>query len=175
MFDRVEGSHFTILGMPLLPLLGALRERGLDAVMTSRPYAEVIGDPIEHSLSPVIHGFWLEALGIEADYRPPQVTRAELAGLSRRAARRSATGAGANVTMPLKLDAVALADEATDRAVAAGAANVLMLREGKLVAGQHRCRRHRRLARPAARGQGARWAASPCSAMAARRGRRWSR
>jgi septum formation protein len=29
LFERVEGSHFTILGMPLLPLLGALRERGL--------------------------------------------------------------------------------------------------------------------------------------------------
>ena len=28
LFDRVEGSHFTILGMPLLPLLGALRDRG---------------------------------------------------------------------------------------------------------------------------------------------------
>ena len=29
LFDRVEGSHFTILGMPLIPLLGALRQRGL--------------------------------------------------------------------------------------------------------------------------------------------------
>jgi septum formation protein len=29
LFDRVEGSHFTILGMPLLPLLSALRQRGL--------------------------------------------------------------------------------------------------------------------------------------------------
>jgi septum formation protein len=29
LFDRIEGSHFTILGMPLLPLLGALRARGL--------------------------------------------------------------------------------------------------------------------------------------------------
>jgi septum formation protein len=28
LFDRVEGSHFTVLGMPLLPLLGALREHG---------------------------------------------------------------------------------------------------------------------------------------------------
>ena len=28
LFDRVEGSHFTILGLPLLPLLGALRQRG---------------------------------------------------------------------------------------------------------------------------------------------------
>jgi septum formation protein len=31
LFDRVEGDHFTILGMPLLPLLGALRARGLVA------------------------------------------------------------------------------------------------------------------------------------------------
>jgi len=29
LFDRIQGDHFTILGMPLLPLLVALRERGL--------------------------------------------------------------------------------------------------------------------------------------------------
>jgi septum formation protein len=29
LFSSIEGDHFTILGMPLLPLLGALRERGL--------------------------------------------------------------------------------------------------------------------------------------------------
>ncbi len=29
LFDRIEGSHFAILGMPLLPLLGYLRERGI--------------------------------------------------------------------------------------------------------------------------------------------------
>ena len=29
LFEAIEGSHFTILGMPLLPLLGALRARGL--------------------------------------------------------------------------------------------------------------------------------------------------
>jgi septum formation protein len=31
LFEKVEGSHFTILGMPLIPLLGALRERGVIA------------------------------------------------------------------------------------------------------------------------------------------------
>jgi septum formation protein len=29
LFDRIDGDHFTILGLPLIPLLGALRERGL--------------------------------------------------------------------------------------------------------------------------------------------------
>lgn len=29
LFERIEGSHFAVLGMPLLPLLGYLRERGL--------------------------------------------------------------------------------------------------------------------------------------------------
>lgn len=29
LFDRIDGNYFTILGMPLIPLLGALRERGV--------------------------------------------------------------------------------------------------------------------------------------------------
>ena len=47
--------------------------------MTSeRFYAEVIGDPIEHSRSPLIHQFWLDALGIAADYRRRRVRADEL-------------------------------------------------------------------------------------------------
>ena len=100
---------------------------------TARPYAEVIGDPIDHSLSPMIHGFWLAALKIDADYRRRQVTRTDLpAYLVER--RSDASWKGSNVTMPLKLDALALADEPTDRALAAGAANTLVMRDGKLVA-----------------------------------------
>ena len=97
-------------------------------------YAEVIGDPIAHSQSPLVHGFWLKALKIDAYYRRMLVTRAEFPGyLAKR--RADPDWRGCNVTMPLKLDAVAMADDATDRAVAAGAANLLLPRKDKLVAG----------------------------------------
>ena len=99
----------------------------------TKPYAEVIGDPVEQSLSPQIHGFWLGALKIDATYGKRNVTRAQFpAYLAQR--RTDHDWRGANVTMPLKLDAVALADGASDRAVAAGAANLLMMREGRLAA-----------------------------------------
>lgn len=101
--------------------------------MTSLPYAEVIGDPIDQSLSPLIHGFWIEALGIEARYGRRKVSRAELPAYIRER-RADPDWRGCNVTMPLKLDCVTLADASADWAVTAGAANVLMMREGRLVA-----------------------------------------
>lgn len=101
--------------------------------MTSHPHAEVIGDPIAHSLSPVIHAFWLEALGMPGGYVRRQVSRAGLpAYLTDK--RADPAWRGSNVTMPLKLDAISLADEASDRAVAAGAANLILPRDGKLFA-----------------------------------------
>ncbi len=102
--------------------------------MTSdKPYAEVIGDPIAQSLSPIIHGFWLEALGMPGHYRHHKVPRD---GLPVYLAEKRADLAwrGSNVTMPLKLDALGLADEASDRAVAAGAANLLLPRDAKVFA-----------------------------------------
>lgn len=78
--------------------------------MSDLPYAEVIGDPISHSKSPVIHNFWLDALGIEAEYRKTHVTRDGLAAyfLDRRA---DPDWLGCNVTIPHK---VAVMDYVTD-------------------------------------------------------------
>src|SRR5687767_6566726 len=73
---RGESFHHPRNAPPALA--GCAPPARIDAIMTSRPYAEVIGDPIEQSLSPTIHGFWLEALGIEAEYGRRQVTRADL-------------------------------------------------------------------------------------------------
>jgi shikimate dehydrogenase len=70
--------------------------------MTGTPYAEVIGDPIAHSKSPLIHGFWLKALGMEAEYRACHVTPEGLGDYF--AARRDdPLWRGCNVTIPHKI------------------------------------------------------------------------
>ena len=89
LFEEIEGSHFAVLGLPLLPLLAYLRERGLLRKLMGVPYAEVIGDPIAHSKSPVIHKFWLEKLGIDGDYRATRVAAGRAGRLFRRAPGRS--------------------------------------------------------------------------------------
>jgi shikimate dehydrogenase len=76
----------------------------------NRPYAEVIGDPIAHSKSPVIHNFWLEELGIDAEYRKTHVTAGQLAGyfLMRRA---DTDWLGCNITIPHKIAALDYVDD----------------------------------------------------------------
>jgi shikimate dehydrogenase len=65
------------------------------------PYAEVIGDPIVQSKSPKIHNFWLEKLGIAAEYRACHIRSEDLPEYL--AARRAdPLWRGCNVTMPHK-------------------------------------------------------------------------
>jgi len=76
----------------------------------AKPYAEVIGDPIAHSKSPTIHNFWLEELGIDAEYRKTRVTPEGLAGyfLQRRA---DPDWLGCNITIPHKIAALDYVDD----------------------------------------------------------------
>ena len=88
----------------------------------SRPYAEVIGDPIAHSKSPLIHNFWLGKLGIDAEYRACHVRAEELAAYFAR--RRGDTEwRGCNVTIPHKVAAMSLADHVDGEAREIGATN----------------------------------------------------
>jgi shikimate dehydrogenase len=74
------------------------------------PYAEVIGDPIAHSKSPLIHTFWLEKLGIGGEYRRTRVTKEQLESYLR-SRRGEPEWRGCNVTMPLKTIAATMVDD----------------------------------------------------------------
>lgn len=68
-------------------------------------FAEVIGDPIAHSKSPMIHGFWLDALGIAARYEKMLVS-AEGLGDYFAARRDDPDWRGCNITVPHKVAAL---------------------------------------------------------------------
>jgi shikimate dehydrogenase len=99
----------------------------------AEPYAELIGDPVTHSLSPAIHRHWLKLAGLAGDYR---AVRCALADLPDYLARRRADPdwRGCNVTMPLKAEAARLTDRADSLLAASGAANCIVPRDGALVA-----------------------------------------
>jgi shikimate dehydrogenase len=86
--------------------------------------AGVCGQPIRHSMSPVIHNAWIAAAGLDAAYVPfaPGEDNFEtfVEGLRGGAIR------GLNVTIPFKEQALTCADRCSDLARLAGAANLLM-------------------------------------------------
>lgn len=91
----------------------------------TRPYAEVIGDPIAQSKSPAIHGFWLAKLGIAADYRAHQVRPDELADYFHQR-RGDVAWRGCNITMPHKQAAMACLDALDPEAERIGAVNTVV-------------------------------------------------
>jgi shikimate dehydrogenase len=99
----------------------------------TRPYAEVIGDPIAQSKSPLIHNFWLAKLGIDAEYRACHVRPEELADYFTRR-RGDAEWRGCNVTIPHKVDALRFADEVELSTKFVGATNCIISSAERLVA-----------------------------------------
>ncbi|MEX2081704.1 MAG: shikimate dehydrogenase, partial [Dehalococcoidia bacterium] len=92
----------------------------------------VVGHPVSHSRSPAMQTAALEALALESEwsYEAIDVPPEEFAGGVRAL---PADGfVGANVTIPHKEAALALATDASDAAIVIGAANTLSFTEGEI-------------------------------------------
>lgn len=96
--------------------------------MTTKAF--VIGHPIAHSRSPLIHGTWLKEHGIDGSYEAIDVAPADLPGFFQRL--RNGEFAGGNVTIPHKEAVFALCDSVDDLARMIGAVNTLVVRDGKV-------------------------------------------
>ncbi len=92
---------------------------------------QVIGDPVLHSKSPVIHGAMLGTLGLDVSYTPQVVRRGELPDYLRWARENGVTGF--NATMPHKEDLLPLLDWLDGDAALCGAVNTVCLRGGKWI------------------------------------------
>ena len=90
----------------------------------------VVGWPVGHSRSPLIHGHWIKQYGLDAAYRSEEIPPDQFADFIAHLAERGYVGA--NITIPHKEMALALT-EPDDRAHAVGAANTLWYDGGQLL------------------------------------------
>ena len=100
----------------------------------TRPYAEVIGDPIAQSKSPAIHGFWLEKLALAGDYGRCLVPSDGLADYLARV-RANPDWRGCNVTMPHKQTIMPLLDRIDPLAARIGAVNTVVRQTDGMLSG----------------------------------------
>jgi shikimate dehydrogenase len=92
--------------------------------------ASVIGWPISHSRSPLIHGFWLKQHGIDGRYLKEAVEPQRLGPYI--ASLREGIRVGTNVTLPHKEEALQFVDEPDERVRRIGALNTIWRENGKL-------------------------------------------
>lgn len=91
--------------------------------------AAVIGDPVQHSLSPKIHGYWLQKYGIEGAYEALTIPAGQL-GASIKMLKTQLNGF--NVTLPHKEDMLKFCDRLDPVARIIGAVNTVTIRGGEM-------------------------------------------
>ena len=90
----------------------------------------VIGKPIKHSLSPLIHNYWINKYELGLEYKKMEVERESLPSLIENVRDEKITGL--NITLPYKKDIISYIDEVSYSAKDIGAINTVFLRGNKV-------------------------------------------
>ena len=89
----------------------------------------VIGNPIEHSLSPTLHNYWIKSNGIDAIYEKQKIDEGELEQVILQIRKKKIDGV--NVTVPFKKVIIPFLDELTVEAENTQSVNTLYLKDNK--------------------------------------------
>ena len=95
----------------------------------------IIGNPIKHSLSPVLHKYWFKKYGLEADYSIIEATDKDLPEVINKIKDGSYTGI--NVTLPFKQRIINHIDKVVNDAELTGSVNTLFLDRDKTIIGEN--------------------------------------
>jgi len=95
----------------------------------------IIGNPIKHSLSPVLHKYWFNKYGINADYEIIEVTDQELPEIVKKIKQGEYTGI--NVTLPFKQKIINHIDKIVNDAELTGSVNTVLLNNDAIVLGEN--------------------------------------
>ena len=91
----------------------------------------IIGSPIKHSLSPVLHNYWFDKYGINASYSIIEAEDKDLPNIIKKI--RNKEIAGINVTLPFKQKIINQTDRIINDAESTGSVNTILLDEGKVI------------------------------------------
>jgi len=91
----------------------------------------VIGNPIEHSLSPTLHNYWIKSNNIDAIYEKTKLDENELEHTVLQIKQKKINGV--NVTVPFKKAIIPFLDELTDEAKTTQSVNTLYLKDNKVI------------------------------------------
>ena len=91
----------------------------------------VIGNPIEHSLSPQLHNYWIKTNMIKATYGKMQITNDQIKNLILEI--KGGKINGANITVPFKQDVIPYLDHLSDEANKTQSVNTILLKNDKTV------------------------------------------
>jgi len=90
----------------------------------------VIGNPINHSLSPDLHNHWIKKNNIDAIYEKKQIMKEELGNIILQIRQQSIHGV--NITVPFKKDIVSFIDQLSPEAAATQSVNTIYLNNGEI-------------------------------------------
>ncbi len=95
----------------------------------------IIGNPIKHSLSPVLHNYWFDKYQINANYSIIKIDETELSQIVKKIKEKDLSGV--NITLPYKQKIVPYLDLLVNDAKITSSVNTLYLDEKKLVVGEN--------------------------------------
>jgi len=91
----------------------------------------VIGNPIEHSLSPKLHNYWIKQNNIDAVYDKKKLNESDIEGIIKEV--KNGKIDGINVTVPFKKSAISFLDELTSLAKEVQSVNTIYKKDNKIV------------------------------------------
>ena len=91
----------------------------------------VIGNPIEHSLSPILHNYWIKNNGIDASYEKQKLNENELEKIILGVREKKINGV--NITVPFKKTIIPFLDELSVEAENTQSVNTLYLKDNKVI------------------------------------------
>ncbi|MBM3623059.1 MAG: shikimate dehydrogenase [Alphaproteobacteria bacterium] len=108
------------------------------AAAQNRPFAFIVGWPVEHSRSPLIHGFWLKERGIVGHYgRLAVAPGGEALRATLDFIRKTPHARGCNLTLPHKIDVLGMLDRIEPGAARIGAVNTIVKRADGTLEGRN--------------------------------------